>query len=197
MRQAEASIRGLARILCGHRNPGFPGVYARKCMAEPIGSPMGMIEILRILTPAEVEAFEPSERHIADLVFEESSAALDIDKAWDGIGFLLSHCGGAASVDIKDAVYGGDPVGDDLGYGPARLISPPHVKQLAEALAVIDVATLTQAFDADAMSREEVYPNIWDDDEDALAYLLEYWPLLIEHYQRAANQDAAMLLALT
>lgn len=156
-----------------------------------------MIEILRILTPAELEAFDPSERHIANLVFQEDSAALDIDKAWDGIGFLLSRCGGAASADINDAVYGGDPVGEDLGYGPARLISPPRVKQLAQALALIDVATLTQAFDSDAMVREEVYPNIWDDEEDALAYLLEYWPLLTEHYQRAASQDAAMLLALT
>lgn len=158
---------------------------------------MGMIEILRILTPGELEAFEPNERHILDLLFGNGNAALDIDKAWDGLGFLLRQYGGTKSIGVDAAVYGGDPVGDDLGYGPARLIPPAGVKRLADALADIDVAILAQGFDADAMTREEVYPGVWEDQDDAVDYLLQYWTPLTDHYRRAAEQKGAMLLAIT
>ncbi|NUR82053.1 MAG: DUF1877 family protein [Terrabacter sp.] len=51
---------------------------------------------------------------------------LDLDKSWHGIHFLLTgtdwSAGDAGAA--GGAILGGRPVGEDDGYGPARLLEP-------------------------------------------------------------------------
>lgn len=89
----------------------------------------------------------------------EPRARLDLDKAWHGVHWLL--CGSAEpdGSPAGDAILGGEEVGEDLGYGPARLLDPKLVQRIAAALAPLDRATLSARYDGPAMDRARLYPG--------------------------------------
>jgi hypothetical protein len=63
------------------------------------------------------------------------SRSLDIDKTWHIIHFLLNGDAWEGSGPLFDAVLGGSQLTDeDIGYGPARFISPAEVAATAHAL---------------------------------------------------------------
>ena len=47
------------------------------------------------------------------------------------------------------------------------------------------------------MSNKEIYPDIWDDGDDALDYLLQWYETLHAFYVDAASKGNAMLKYLT
>ncbi len=150
------------------------------------GTGMGMIGAYARMTPGELDrALKDPEwavQRIEDL--EEStypgqdSAAtdryVDIDKAWNGIWFLLNAAG--APVDV---VGGGTPLSDeDLGYGPARRLSPDEVGLAAASLAALPREELAGRFDPEQMNADGIYPAIWDG-VDALDYLRVNYAVLV------------------
>jgi hypothetical protein len=123
---------------------------------------------------------------------------LDLDKAWHGIHYLLT--GGevwGGNGPLADAVLGGQTIGPDVGYGPARLLLPEQVAAVARALAEVSPETLAVSFDPAAMDQAGVYPQIWDEGQEALDYLLSYYQRLAAFYERAARQGNAVLLAIS
>jgi hypothetical protein len=69
-------------------------------------------------------------------------------------------------------LLGGEPVGRNRGYGPARLLRPDSVHALYANLSSLSDDQLWSRFDAERMTEEGVYPVIWDEPEDELR--LEY-----------------------
>src|SRR4051812_2160785 len=60
---------------------------------------------------------------------------LDIDKSWHAIQFLLTGDPWDGKPPLQNAVMGGVELGDeDVGYGPARGLSPPDVQAVSRAL---------------------------------------------------------------
>lgn len=126
-----------------------------------------------------------------------SAPRLDIDKAWHGIHFLLTGEVSTATPPLGDAVMGGTPVGEDEGYGPARLLSAEQVKAVAEALKPLTREIVAARFDAEAMANAQVYPSIWDEGEGALDYLMMHYDELRAFYLRAAKRGDAVLVSVT
>src|SRR5262245_43187400 len=62
---------------------------------------------------------------------------LDIHKSWHGLHWLLCQSAWDGPEPLKHAVLGGQEIGEDLGYGPARLVDGAKVRAVAEALAGI------------------------------------------------------------
>ncbi len=119
---------------------------------------------------------------------------LDVDKAWHGIHFLLTGTADGGAAPLCWTVLGGEEIGDDVGYGPARILQPDQVRKIAQAL--LDEESFKARFAPEAMEAAQVYPDIiWvRDGNDALEYLVENYRGLVAFYRSAADRgDGAIL----
>jgi hypothetical protein len=122
---------------------------------------------------------------------------LYLDKAWHGIHFLLAGSAWDTTGGAGEAVLGGEEIGDDAGYGPARLLTPDRVSAIAAGLSTVQVQTLRARYDAAALSAADIYPGVWDEPDVFETYLGPYFEELRTFYMAAAQQGDAVLLAIT
>src|SRR4051812_29594492 len=66
---------------------------------------------------------EPEYEQLMAMLDVESG--VDLDKMWDAVRSLFD--GG------PDPILGGEPVTDDLGYGPATFVSPERVTEIVSS----------------------------------------------------------------
>lgn len=152
---------------------------------------MSMIGTFRLIAPGAHHGVDITELMDA----EPRDDLVDVDKAWHGIHFLLCGVPGVGDDPASQAVLGGVEVGDDLGYGPCRHHAPEAVARIATALERIDRATLLARYDPAAMTREGIYPGIWDEDvSEVHEYLGTYYDGLRALYLRGREAGRAMLL---
>ena len=118
---------------------------------------------------------------------------LRVDKAWQGIHFLLTGQVEGGDPPLANVVLGGHEIGEDLGYGAARYLSPAEVKAVADALVPITSKTLRARFDPEAFREAEIYTF---NDEDAAdpGYYLGYFEKIKAYYRAAAAKGNGMLL---
>jgi hypothetical protein len=157
----------------------------------------GMRMSLYVLSADEARALTPA-KVVALLEETSDSRTLDIDKAWHGIHYLLTGSGNPTR-DVRSlAIFGGKEVGDDLGYGPARLLSPAEVKEIARVLKDESVEKLSSRYDPKKMEKLQIYPEIWvRDGKEAFDYLAKYYRKLAAFYEKAAASGSAMLLVIS
>ena len=120
---------------------------------------------------------------------------IEVDKAWHGIHYLITGSPDAGSEPLSLAVLGGREVGDEIGYGPARFITPDQVAAIAEALSAISESDFRSRFAPKAMKRADIYPNvIWErDGEEAVDYLVGNYRPLVEFYKAAARRGDGVI----
>jgi hypothetical protein len=123
--------------------------------------------------------------------------ALDLDKAWHGLHYLLASAKWQVSDGAGSAVLGGQPIGEDNGYGPARVLEPDLVREVSVGLAAIDVDRLRARFDPEAMTELDIYPGPWRDPADFDRFLAPRFIGLCDFYRDAAAAGDAVLLGLT
>jgi hypothetical protein len=115
----------------------------------------------------------------AGLALEEGEGEVEsLDKAWHGIHYLLTGTAWEGDPPLNFLVSGGQEVGEeDVGYGPARTLTPRDAREIASALAALSDERLRARFAPKEMMRLEIYPEIWDRDpaeDDTLGYLMAY-----------------------
>jgi hypothetical protein len=93
----------------------------------------------------------------AEPVESGGGPVLDIHKSWHGLHWLLCQSAWDGPEPLKHAVLGGHEIGEDLGYGPARLVDAATVRAVAAALTGISHSTLQQRFNPKAMAAAEIY----------------------------------------
>jgi hypothetical protein len=122
--------------------------------------------------------------------------AVDVDKAWHGIHFLLCGQPWDGNPPLNFIVSGGSPIGDvDVGYGPARAFTSHEVRAIAEALVPIDGASLGERFNAQEFTEQEIYPEIWGEPrEECLGYLLDYFCGLKEFVLHARDVGLGLIV---
>jgi Domain of unknown function (DUF1877) len=76
---------------------------------------------------------------------------LNLEKSWHVLHYLLTGETEEAQPPLGNAILGGKEIGDDLGYGPARFLTPQQVQEVASALASMKKEDLASRFDLDAM----------------------------------------------
>jgi|SRR5271165_3004905 len=120
---------------------------------------------------------------------------LDLEKSWHVLHYLLTGKAEDAPPPFGNAILGGQEIGDDLGYGPARFLTPEQVRHVASALASVTKEDLAHRFDLDAMTKAHIYPvHGASADESELELAQEYFELLSRYYAEAAAAGNAMLL---
>ena len=98
---------------------------------------MGMAAFFTSLSFDDVELLETYPDAVTSCLEDDGEGeriATDVDKAWHGIHYMLTEGDDDSRSPVSNAVLGGRPVGEDLGYGPARILEPAEVKAIADAL---------------------------------------------------------------
>src|SRR5215469_5970475 len=112
---------------------------------------------------------------------EVGDTEVDLDKAWHGIHYLLTGSIEPNGTLASKVIMGGEAIGPDQGYGPAQLLQPDEVKEIAQLLDRTTPDTLRQRFKPKEMTRAGVYPAIiWErDGNQALEYVLDDYKMLV------------------
>lgn len=131
----------------------------------------------------------------ANYLNEDNPDYLYIDKAWHGIHYILTDSSWEGEKPQSLVILGGDDIGDDLGYGPGKLIMPDEVIEVSKYLNSIDLITFRRKFNPDSFEKAEIYPQgIWYEEKmEAYEYIEEYLKKVIEYYNLAAKLDKAVI----
>ncbi|WP_435591274.1 YfbM family protein [Nocardia sp. bgisy118] len=110
-----------------------------------------------------------------------------LDKAWDGLRYLLEAAG--TGVDLCDDSLPLDE--DEEYYGwPAELVG-----RTAERLRATPFTALAAHYDPAAMDEANIYPRIWTRDGDAgLGYLQFHYATLAAFFADAAKSGSAAVM---
>jgi hypothetical protein len=173
-------------------SPDFPEIY-RQARAEASGKSQGLLGRLFGLKPAANPA-DPPPLALAD----DEGRVVDLDKSWHGIQFLLTGTDGGGNAPLDFIAVGGKEIGKiDVGYGPARALSPELVADIASRLASLPDDELRSRFDPPKMMAKKIYPEIWSDPEDDTdGYLMEHVTLLREAIAGAVSRGQGLVLVL-
>lgn len=165
---------------------------------------MGMVMQFRRADVATVERLRTggSDAFVAFIAPEDEYDTLvpeqlvDIDKAWHAIHFLLTGTIGHP-VMPAGALMAGEPVSDELGYGPARLLNPVEVRQFHAVLASKPDDFVEKTLDFDALHEAKVYPAIWDRrDPEHIGYVSYHFGTLRVFFAGAAQAGDAVVQVL-
>jgi len=127
---------------------------------------------------------------------ESAGPVLDIHKSWHGLHWLLCQEAWDGPEPLKHAVLGGEEVGEDMGYGPARLVDATKVHAVAEALAGISHETLERRYDARAMAAAQIYA-FDPDDTSWREDFLDAFDRVKQYFTDAADRGHSILVWLT
>lgn len=158
-----------------------------------------MIGNLLQVTDSELEKYLKDSALLEATIYDDESEnenLTDIDKAWDGIIFLLTGAGIASSEHrLTRVLFSGQLIDEeqDLGYGPAHFLKSDEVLELNSEISKITIEDLKRRFDPDQMSKEGVYPEIWEEGEDAFDYLAEEFMVLQKTFANAAHSGEAII----
>ena len=105
--------------------------------------------------------------------------------------YLLTGQTGNAPPPLGDAILGGSPIGDDLGYGPARFLTPEAVREVSTSLA--NPSRVEPSRRCAEQSPQHLEAHGFSG-EDGLEDTLHFFDLLVNYYAEAAERGNAMLL---
>lgn len=119
-----------------------------------------------------------------------SNGGTSLDKAWDGIHFVLT----GKKFGDGSGKMSYEPFGDryldavDAGYGPATYLAPEEVAVVARHLKGISAEAFAALVDANAMRAAEIYPiQPSETDEDVRAFLSPGYETMKSFYTDAAG----------
>lgn len=155
---------------------------------------MGMVWVAHRRPYDEAAALVASPESVESLLeSDDDGTSVDLDKAWHGLHWLLTGSADPTDDVASEAILGGDPAGEDLGYGPARLLAPERVQLVAAALQGMGRDALRQRVDLNAMAGAGLYPDIWDEDDVFDAYLAPAYERLRSFYVDASRTGQAVI----
>ena len=132
-----------------------------------------------------------------ELEENEEVMGVGLDKAWHGIHFLLTGGVWEGAEPFCYLVKGGEDIGTEDDW--ARLLRPNQIADWANALSTISAEDLRNRFDSVAMIKADIYPNIWDRDNEEksnLEYLLDYYEVLRTFLEQTKKEDKGAIISI-
>jgi hypothetical protein len=157
---------------------------------------MSMIGCYVSLSAADLAKLEQNPEYLDELLEGDGRPVTEIEKSWQAIHFVLNGDPWRGSGPLNNVVMGGKEVGDDLGYGPARILSADGVKQTAGALGGLTAGQFAQKGAACGFASAEIYVYSDEDptDQDIVEELTDYFEELKVFFREAAQRGDGMLL---
>jgi hypothetical protein len=124
---------------------------------------------------------------------------VDLHKSWHMFHFLFTGHAAGGSPPGSLLMEGGEEVGEDLGYGPARLIGPTDTAAFAHFVGALSVDALKARLDGPRMAALSIYPGFdaVDAVEEYADDIEHYFPKLRDHLAAAATARQAVLVWLS
>lgn len=161
---------------------------------------MGMVACFAALPRSALEHLQSEPDEIEDYLFPDDGDSdpphsIDIDKSWHGLHYLLTGQAEGGPEPWSWVVQGGHAFGPEVGYGPARFLTPEEVQRVAAALDRTPIQHLVERFNPQDMQAKEIYPDvIWvRDAEEALDYVLDGYQQLQTFYRDAAERGDGVI----
>ena len=165
---------------------------------------MGIFCAIWQLAPDTIQDLEADPSIIEDVIeelkdynqeLEESDKVyLDLDKSWSMLSFLITK-------KFKDSEFGfltksGETVGDiDLGYGPARYLSPDSVRKIVRHFGNTSIKDLWQGLALADVPEKERYPFSVDEPlEEVLENLSTHFAKLKDFLARTTKLGRGILV---
>ena len=167
---------------------------------------MGMIANYQYLSNEnlkEMKNFNGEEDKIFEEVEdwnEEAEILLDIDKMWDVLHFVLTGVDSSEPIDgdpLSEAVVGVtslEEVSEFIAY-----IEKDRVADIISALENFDIDAALESFSMEACKKAELYPNIWDNDdeeEDIKEEIRDYFHEMIDFYKKILEVNGNVLVTI-
>lgn len=125
---------------------------------------------------------------------------IDLDKAWQGIHFLLTGTDYEGNMP-EASLFAGKTIGDiEIGYGAAMSLDIKQVQAFDKHLQGLDINALKEKYNPEAMKKLELYPDIFvsvEENPEPLEYLMEYFNILKDFVHKTALEKSALILYLT
>jgi hypothetical protein len=127
---------------------------------------------------------------------DDGELSLSIEKSWQAIHFVLNGDPWECKGPLGNAVLGGREVGEDMGYGPARFLTPAEVAETAKALEEVTTEQFTERLSKANFKKAEIYVFNDEDpnDPDIVEELVGYFEDVKKFFREAANKKNGMLL---
>jgi len=160
---------------------------------------MSIIGNLLRVTKTELEEYLKESSILEERIYDdetEDNKLVDIDKAWDGIIFLLTGQNFENATDeLVQTLFSGQLIDEeqDLGYGPAHYLTSEQVASFNNRISKITTEELKQKYNPKRMTELEVYPTIWDEGDDAFDYLNECFKTMQQLYSDATKNGEAII----
>ena len=123
--------------------------------------------------------------------------AMDIDKSWHLVHYLLTGESWGGEAPLKDAVLGGrELAGTDTGYGPYRYLTAADVRATSRALTDLTADALWARFDVERVNTAQIYPTPWAGDDGDRDYVTSNYEALRKYFFEAVVSGQGMLLYL-
>lgn len=155
------------------------------------------------LTQAEVmNISKMDEDEFLDDYLENHLADTDIDKAWDGLDYLM-HQDREGDDFPLGFFHKGTPLGilvGNLGEGDPgiRWYNAEETAEIARFLDSFDRETLHKHYVPEKMEQAEIYPDIWvREKEEAFEYLYHYFTAIRDFFRKTADDELCTLLSLS
>ena len=162
---------------------------------------MGMVGCFRALKKSEMETLQLDPERVLEFLDDDDSEdvyAIDVDKAWHAIHYMLTGSADGGPEPACLAILGGVEIGEDLGYGPPRLLNAEYVASVATLLESLTPDIFAKRYDPKAMDAAGIYPEIWErDGDEGLDYVLEWYQVLRTFYIDARGRHDGVLLWLS
>lgn len=142
---------------------------------------------------AQIAAMRGAASGVKKPVAGQKSPVLDLHKSWHMLHFLFTGQAWDGEMPASALLLGGREVGEDMGYGPARALTPAETESFAGFLKGLEVSKLAQRLDADKMQKLEIY-SASDDDGELEEDLEHYFPQLQSFVTDAANKRQGLLI---
>jgi hypothetical protein len=172
-------------------------------------------EIPGSISPASRRAVETARKHVSNhlAVMRQSpgtpsktrrsrlsSPILDLHKSWQMLHFAFTGEAWGGPAPAATLLVGGRPIGADMGYGPARIVSAADTDSFARFLAGLNVPTLSESLDLSAMHQLGIY-CVEDDDPNTLVELTDdlgdHFPALQAYVADAAEKQHGLIIWMT
>jgi hypothetical protein len=128
----------------------------------------------------------------------DSPDAVSLEKSWHGLHYVLTGTAWEGEPPLNFLAAGGEPVGENFGYGPVRLLRNDEVRALDAALDGFSEADFDRRFDLRELEANEIYPQIWDEPlEDLKEEYGNYLAEMKRLVKRAAGAGECVLVVLT
>jgi hypothetical protein len=167
---------------------------------------MSMICSVLGLSPAQIKALR-ADPSLADRVamaalghdegdlshFGALQEPLDLHKSWHTLHYVFT----GSVFDVRGpgaALLAGEEMGEDSGYGPARLHDAKPTQEFAHFLASQDVATLQARVKVGQMADMGIYGG---DDDEVPGEVAHYFEQLRDYVSAVARANGGLLVYLT